>query len=182
MVRRVVGITLTVLVLAGLAYAIWPARFGGKTLYVVVRGESMEPKYHRGDLLYARKAHDFEPGDITVYRIPKGTPGAGALVVHRIKRILPDGTYVFQGDNRKSPDDARPTRHDLVAKPIANLGPLPTRTLIWLPIAFTIIAAVAVTIAVWPDRSGADEEEDAAEPETREADANDGAERQPVAV
>jgi signal peptidase I len=181
LVRRILGIGLTVLVLGGLAYALWPARFGGRTIYVVVRGESMEPKFHKGDLLFARKSDDFEPGDIAVYRIPKGTPGAGALVVHRIKRVLPNGTYIFQGDNRKSPDDATPTRENLIAKPVKNLGPLPTRTLVWLPILFTLIAAIAVTIAVWPDRSAADDEAIGdGEAETCEADPDD--EREPVAV
>lgn len=183
LLRRVLGIALTVVVLGGLAYALWPARFGGRTIYVVVRGESMEPKFHKGDLLFARKAHDFEPGDIAVYRIPKGTPGAGALVVHRIKRVLPNGTYIFQGDNRKSPDDATPARENLIAKPVTNLGPLPTRTLVWLPILFTLVAAIAVTIAVWPDRSSADDEEDdAAETEANDAEGDADDERQPVAV
>jgi hypothetical protein len=66
---------------------------------------------------------------------------------------------------------------------VTNLGPLPTRTLVWLPILFTLVAAIAVTIAVWPDRSSADDEEDdAAETEANDAEGDADDERQPVAV
>ena len=123
--RRLFGITFSILILGGLAFAFWPARFGGQALYVVVRGESMKPSYQQGDLLFARKSGDYKVGDIAIYRIPKGQPGAGMLVVHRIKRILPDGTYLFQGDNKDDTDDVTPDRAHLVGKPIVDVGAIP---------------------------------------------------------
>jgi signal peptidase I len=151
-IRRLGSAGCAIAFLGALAFVLWPTSLGGSSLFVVVRGKSMEPTYHQGDLLYARTARDYEPGDIAVYRIPEGQPGAGALVVHRIKRVLANATYVFEGDNKTSPDDVTLRRRDLIAKPIADLGNLPTRALILLPIALTIVAATSVTIALWPDR------------------------------
>ena len=150
--RRLFGITFSILILGGLAFAFWPARFGGQALYVVVRGESMKPSYQQGDLLFARKSGDYKVGDIAIYRIPKGQPGAGMLVVHRIKRILPDGTYLFQGDNKNDTDDVTPDRAHLVGKPIVDVGAIPTRGLILLPVILTLLAGLAVTFALWPDK------------------------------
>ncbi len=115
----------SIVILGGLAFALWPTRFGGQALFVVVRGESMKPLYQQGDLLYARKSGDYKVGDIAIYRIPDGQPGEGMLVVHRIKRILPDGTYLFQGDNKNDTDDVTPDRAHLVGKPIVDVGDVP---------------------------------------------------------
>ena len=112
-VRRAVRSLGALAVLGAFAYIVWPIMLGGSATFVVVRGHSMEGTYHQGDLLYARDDQAFAPGDVAVYRVPKGKPGAGALVVHRILRQLPDGTYLFQGDNKKSPDDVTPSREDL---------------------------------------------------------------------
>lgn len=146
--------------LGGLAFAVWPAALGGAANFVVVRGHSMEPTYHQGDLLYARNDQSFSVGDIAVYRIPKGKPGAGALVVHRIKLRLPDGTYLMQGDNKRVPDDVTPSAQDLVATPILDLGGWPTKGLILAPIVFTMIVGIAVTVALWPAKDALELDED----------------------
>ncbi len=169
--RRVLGTVFSILILGGLAFVLWPARFGGQALFVVVRGESMKPLYEQGDLLYARKSGDYEVGDIAIYRIPDGQPGEGSLIVHRIKRILPNGTYIFQGDNKNDIDDVTPDRAHLVGKPIVDLGDVPTRTLILLPVLLTLLAAIAVTIALWPEKqlatpeAAADEADKSDEPQ-----------------
>jgi hypothetical protein len=103
------------------------------------RGESMKPMYQQGDLLYARKSGDYKVGDIAIYRIPDGQPGEGTLVVHRIRRILPNGTYLFQGDNKNDTDDVTPDRAHLVGKPIVDVGAIPTRGLILLPVILTLL-------------------------------------------
>jgi hypothetical protein len=64
--------------------------------------------------------------------------------------VLPNGHYLFQGDNKKTPDDVTPDRAHLVAKPIAALSNLPTRALIIAPLIFTLVAGLCVTIALWP--------------------------------
>ena len=154
--RAAAGVVLIVVLLV----LLWPARFGGATALVVVQGNSMEPTYHQGDLLYARTGGDFSPGDIVVYRVPDGQPGAGRNIVHRIKLVLPDGRYLFQGDNRATPDDVTPTRDDLVGTPVVNLGNLPTRAIILAPFVLGLIAAIAITVLLWPSRPGGGELDD----------------------
>ncbi len=128
----------------------WPATFGGSAVFVVVRGESMEPTYHTGDLLYARSASTFAVGEIAVYE--RQSTDDDALVVHRISNVLDDGTFEFKGDNRLSVDHYRPTSDEILAKPIANLGPLPTQILVRLPLLLAVLVAITVTWALWPRR------------------------------
>lgn len=157
--RRFLTSLVGLALLGALAYISWPARLGGDAMFVVVRGHSMEPTYEMGDLLYARTGGEFHVGDVAIYRIPEGQQGAGTLVVHRIKKILGNGHFVFQGDNKPTVDDVTPDRADLVAKPVMDLGDLPTRALIVAPIIFTLLAAGLVTYVFWPGREDEGEAE-----------------------
>lgn len=89
---------LLVLVLVGIWYlTLAPSRFGGPVTPVLVRGISMEPTLHSGDLVLAYRGTP-EPGDVVVYRHVDG-----ATVIHRL--IADDGTtMVTQGDNVPAPD------------------------------------------------------------------------------
>ena len=161
--------------LGALTYAVWPVSLGGAANFVVVRGHSMEGTYHQGDLLYARNDQSFAPGDVAVYRIPKGIPGAGALVVHRIIRRLPNGHYLMQGDNKQAPDDVTPSRRDIVATPVLDLGGWPTRGLVLAPIVFSLIVGIAVMIALWPERTFAlDDVEPSGDEDANEANIDEG--------
>ncbi len=128
---------------------VWPARFGGSAVFVVVRGESMEPLYHSGDLIYARSADHFGMGDVAVYRqsMPSGRE---SLVIHRVVGEYDNGTYLLMGDNRDYPDNTQPTVDDLVGLPVANLGPFPTMLLVRLPVILAIVAGIAVAWGLWP--------------------------------
>ncbi|MEZ5378845.1 MAG: S24/S26 family peptidase [Acidimicrobiales bacterium] len=155
--------SLGVVAFAAAIAAVWPTRFGGSAVFVVVRGESMEPTYHTGDLLYARASDDIGVGDIAVYETP-APDDTTSLVVHRIVAEYDDGTFGFQGDNRDSPDHHRPGRNEIVATPVANLGPFPTQLLIRLPFLLALVAAGTVTWALWPrsDEFDADDPTEAA--------------------
>jgi signal peptidase I len=108
------SIVINVLLFAGLA-AIWiafaPMMVGGKASYVVVNGISMEPGFHRGDLVIVRAAATYQPGDIVTYRNAE----LNAFVIHRIIGIEEDH-YVFKGDNNSWIDTYRPTRAELIGK------------------------------------------------------------------
>ncbi len=148
--------------------AVWPASLGGKSSLVVVRGKSMEPTYHLGDLLYARTEDHYGVGDVVVYRVPEGQPGAGVLVVHRLTGINDDGTLVIQGDNKDAPDDLKLTTADLVATPVWNLGSAPTRLLTVVPFLLAALIGMIVTYMLWPadtDEVELDDEEPAEKPE-----------------
>lgn len=134
----------------GLVFATWPARLGGRTVLVVVHGSSMEPTYHGGDLLYARTADRYETGQATVFRLPAGGAGAGQLVVHRIQGRTADGRYVMQGDNRPLDDGSLPGADDLVARPVADLGPVPVGVLRLVPWAALVVVGLTVGWYLWP--------------------------------
>lgn len=108
---------------------LWPARFGGATTIVTVSGTSMQPTFHTGDVLIARRRSHYEVGDVVVYRVPSGQPGAGQLVVHRVISSSAGGTLVLKGDNRALPDDFHPGAADAVGVVAVNLGGLVGRLL-----------------------------------------------------
>jgi len=94
-----------------------PPVLGGSTAYVFVRGSSMEPKYHTGDLVLVRKQPRYRVGDIAAFAV-EGGGGGQSVVIHRVIAAKPDGSYVLQGDNRDEPDPWHPTVDQIVGKPI----------------------------------------------------------------
>jgi len=92
-----------------------PDSLGGPATYVMVDGQSMEPGLRGGDLAVVRQQHSYAIGEIVAFRVPKGEPGEGAMVVHRIVGEAPEG-FVTQGDNREAPDSWRPTADDIVGR------------------------------------------------------------------
>ncbi len=152
-VLRALSSILGVLIILGTAWLLWPVSLGGRAQFIIVQGTSMEPMYHSGDLLYARKSVNYAPGDVAVYTIPEGDPGSGALVVHRIVSEDAAGRYRFKGDNRESLDDAQPSQSYIVAKPVANLGQLPTRLIILTPFFLSIVFGAAVAWFLWPSKA-----------------------------
>lgn len=105
-------------VIAALAWAVWlrPAALGGSASYVVVSGHSMEPTLWTGDLVVARRHARYGTGEVVVYTVPKGDPGAGHRVIHRIVGGSPRAGYITQGDNRDEPDYWRPRPDDVAGR------------------------------------------------------------------
>ena len=104
--------------LAGLAVA-WaltlrPQSLGGPALYMIVRGDSMQPTHDYGDLLLIQAQPSYSIGDVVAYRVPQGELGAGKLVVHRIADLAPEGGFVMRGDNNPADDPWHPGE-DLIA-------------------------------------------------------------------
>ncbi|MGB2695498.1 MAG: signal peptidase I [Dehalococcoidia bacterium] len=91
-----------------------PSFLGGPAEYVTISGESMEPRFSSGDLAIVRKQESYGKGDIIAYRVPKGEPAAGYLVIHRIVGGSEREGFLTQGDNREEPDLWRPTSDDIV--------------------------------------------------------------------
>ncbi len=101
-------IALVLVIVAWIAFA--PTQFGGQTVYVIVSGNSMEPGFHRGDLILLRRADSYEVGDIATYRHPTIGP-----VIHRIVAEA-DGHFTFKGDNNAWLDSYRPTQAEMIGK------------------------------------------------------------------
>lgn len=110
--RLVANLAFAVLFIA--ASAAWfvtsrPATLGGPATYVIVRGISMEPTYHDGDLVIVRRMPAYRMGDIVAYTIPAGEVGGGLSVIHRIIGGSPDAGFTTKGDNNAESDPWRPT-------------------------------------------------------------------------
>jgi signal peptidase I len=151
-VRNVAGWVLVGIVI----FLGWPAQLGGNLSLVVVSGHSMDGTYRTGDLLLAWPDTDYHVGEIVVYQIPKGEPGAGFRVVHRVIN-KENGHFTTQGDNRDTSDMWQPTVHDVVGHPFFRIraGGLALK---WLlsPIALALVVGVCV---YWAVVSKDDEEE-----------------------
>jgi signal peptidase I len=96
------------------ACAVWfitlrPAPLGGPATYVIVRGVSMEPTYHAGDLVIVRRRPVYQAGDIVAYKIPAGEVGGGLSVIHRIVGGSVETGFRTKGDNNAESDPWRPT-------------------------------------------------------------------------
>ena len=137
----------TTILFVALAYLFLPLALGGHTSYVIVSGTSMEPGLHTGDLVLARPAAHYEPGQTVAYRVPKGEPGEGFMVIHRIVGTNADGTFLVQGDNKQAPDQWHPAATDVVGRRWVMV-PQGGRWLLWLrnPIVFGGLVA-SLTVA-----------------------------------
>ena len=91
-----------------------PQLLGGPAAYVIVSGASMEPALAHGDLVVATKKDSYRAGDVVAYRVPKGEPGEGALVIHRIVGGSARVGYLTKGDNRKGRDLWQPRPSDVL--------------------------------------------------------------------
>jgi len=111
---RHAGPVLAGLVAAGLVLAGWPAVLGGVTTCADIRGHSMDPTYHEGDMIIARKTNTVNVGDIVVYKVPPGYLHSGVDVVHRVAGGNLDSGLVMRGDNNPADDPAHPTRDDVI--------------------------------------------------------------------
>lgn len=89
-----------------------PSQFGGKTTFLVISGISMEPLFHKGDLVIVRASNDYQVGDIVAY---KNQEMSGLPVIHRIIKYE-TGNYFFKGDNNNWIDSYTPTKEELIGK------------------------------------------------------------------
>lgn len=90
-------------------FTLRPGSLGGPATYVMVRGISMEPTYHDGDLVIIRRFPSYRVGDIVAYRIPAGEVGGGLTVIHRIVGGSTATAFTTKGDNNLEPDPWDPT-------------------------------------------------------------------------
>ena len=153
-VRRVLRTAVFVVLLAllvGWALFLRPQSLGGSVLYVVVRGDSMEPAIQPGDLLIMRSAPSYGVGDVVAYRVPEGELGEGAIVIHRI--VDGDGTrgYALQGDGNPAPDPWLPTARDITATTWIQFPGLGRVYLFLHSPAFlaSLAAAIVAALFVW---------------------------------
>ena len=107
----------TAVLLMALGVLIWPATLGGWATYVVVNGTSMQPGYQTGDLVVLRRQSTYEVGQVAAFTVPD----TDARIIHRITGGDPLKGYVFQGDNRTSPDQWRPVATEVLGRQVLHV-------------------------------------------------------------
>jgi signal peptidase len=149
--RRVAKLAQLAMLLA--VVAVWaavlrPQALGGPALFVVLRGDSMQPTYDTGDLLLLRPAASYAVGDVAAYRVPAGELGAGHLVVHRIVGGDAGAGFVLQGDNNSAPDPWAPKVNDIAGTPWLVV-PFAGRVIVWLQQPVVAGAMAASLMVTW---------------------------------
>ena len=147
--NKVAGIALTVLACLFWAQFLRPQSLGGSAAYVLVSGQSMEPRYHTGDLVLVLRRKSYHPGQLIAYRVPKGDPMAGAQVIHRIVGGDAKHGFIVRGDNRTAPDVWRPKSADVIgAKAVRIPNAIIVLQYLRSPIFLGILAAAFVFVHV----------------------------------
>ena len=143
---RTLKITVSIVgvVLLGVGwYFFAPTQIGGQASYVTIRGVSMEPLIHKGDLVILEKRSHYDVGDIVAYR----SSDIHSVVLHRI--VGRDGDrYIMRGDNTTGPDREHPLFKDFVGERWIQLDGMGT----WLnrvrePKSAALLTGLAVLLA-----------------------------------
>ena len=145
-IARAVGALFTAALIAGAWWFLAPPQIGGGTGYVVVKGNSMEPGLHDGDLVITRTRSSYGVEDVVLFE--SETLG-GAPVLHRIVTEA-GGRYTTRGDNRTQDDPDR-FAADAVVGGLWISVPQVGSALAWLgqplPLAALVFGLVFVVLA-----------------------------------
>jgi signal peptidase I len=126
-----------------------PVSWGGSATYLSIRGTSMEPTIHAGDLVMVRQQDDYQVGDVVAYRSEMG----GAVVLHRIVATLSDG-YLLQGDNNTFVDRDQPDRADVLGRKVLVV-PHGERVIAVMATPWMLIVVGLGVVSLWLQRVSA---------------------------
>jgi signal peptidase len=123
-----------------------PVLRGEPSRLLIVSGHSMDPTFHTGDLVLAWPADDYRVGDVAPYQVPRGEPGEGGLVIHRIVGGDARTGFLMQGDNNPTPDVWTPRPEDIIGRQVL-LVPRVGELLAWIrqPVVLAALIAGLVT-------------------------------------
>lgn len=144
--RRFAGPAIVVLMVAAWFVTLRPATLGGPATYVIVSGNSMQPALRPGALVVGRRQSSYARGDVIVYRVPKGEPGAGTRVIHRVVGGSAEAGYITRGDNRQGRDRWRPKPHEIDG---ANVVAVPGAGRLMVLLASPLVLGGLVAILVF---------------------------------
>lgn len=132
---------------AGLVCFFWPSTLGGCSTLTVVSGQSMEPTYATGDLVWSR-CGEASAGDVVVYK-PEDT--GGARVIHRIVGGNGADGWVLQGDNNDFLDPWKPTDSQIVGIATVHIPRLGSIVYsLQSPYIWGSLLLIALALALWP--------------------------------
>jgi len=110
------GWTLLVAAVIGTLFAFRPEALGGSVAYISVRGGSMTPTLHDGDLAIVRKSLTYHRADVVAFRVPDGQPDAGLEVIHRIIGGSGSAGFITKGDHNSAVDPWHPRIGQVLGK------------------------------------------------------------------
>ena len=111
--RRILSMLFSIAATVALWACIAPAHLGGSLSYVTIKGTSMNPGIHAGDVVVLKPSAPYNVGDVIAYRSNMN----GAPILHRVIDITGD-RFLMQGDNNNFVDDYRPTEADVIGQKI----------------------------------------------------------------
>jgi signal peptidase I len=124
LVRLVVATPFLALAAAALVMLIRPGLVNAPIAQVVVAGQSMEPTLSSGDVVFVHRRPTYSIGDVVAYRVPKGEPGAGVIVIHRIVRGSAAKGYILRGDNKEGVDPWQPKPDSILGSKVFRVPSL----------------------------------------------------------
>jgi len=120
---------------------------GGPASFITVKGTSMLPTLKTGDFVLAEAQSSYQIGDLVVYKVPKGWPGAGADLIHRIVAGSATVGFTLKGDNNPAPDPWTVPRSDVLGKEAVVIPGFGSTLLVLRSPLFAGLAAAL--IAMW---------------------------------
>jgi signal peptidase I len=142
-----------VALVAAWAVFLRPQYLGGTASYIMVSGTSMEPRLHTGDIVVVQRRASYRLGDVVAYRIPKGTPASGRVVIHRIRGGSARSGYLMRGDNRTSDDLWHPRPSDVVGEAQLHVaGAGHAAGIVLSPLGLGLLCGIATVVLLMPVR------------------------------
>jgi signal peptidase len=128
-----------------------PSQLGGPITYTVISGQSMEPALSVGDLALIRDERAYGMGDVVAYRTEYG-----AIVLHRISRVLDDGRFVMRGDANSWDDPFLPRADELLGRLDGHLPKVGwvvewLRRPVWVSIFVGVVGALVAHLYLRPE-------------------------------
>ncbi|MHB8059960.1 MAG: signal peptidase I [Gaiellaceae bacterium] len=139
-------LALALVVLGWLFFA--PTQIGGSTSYMIIRGISMNPSIHSGDLVIVRERSSYSVNTVVAYRDTLDKQN----VLHRIVAVKGD-SYTFKGDNNPKPDPFQPAKAQLIGEKWIQI-PYAGRALEWVQVP-TNAAILAIAVILLTAGGGA---------------------------
>lgn len=141
--------SVTVFLLAVGLWVWWaPLPLGGDMAYIVLTGNSMSPRFRKGDLVITRRASIYRVGDIVAYRHPQV-----GYVFHRIVEVDAEGRFVLQGDHNAWRDAYHPKPDEVVGRLVGHIRGGGT-VLLWLRQPWVLASLTALLVWVFVLRQG----------------------------
>lgn len=132
--------------LIGVGIGLWPLKWGGSAVLVVLQSDSMRPHFRRGDLVLVRRAPYYQMGDIVLY---KGKQIS--YIFHRIVAYDEQGRFRTQGDANTYLDPDPVEHEDIMGKYVFHIPRLGWFFLRWGRAFGWLLFGLALLMALWSE-------------------------------